>query len=887
MSKFKSFAKQGSFRDQQIQLPDKTAKIKEETARTVRGMNTAQAFLEQNQSIYLQAQKMVQGLEQANRDQNFQMETANRQAFRDQVNQDYQMQLEAEKAQAAVQQKNFESLMSFAKGATTLYSQIDQNITEKQTKANAAKAYAAGADFKTVVAIQALANNLTKAEFGQQDFIRKKIEEGGNLDAFYSLYQTRHTRGFINNIAVAQNTAYLFHGAAQQFMADFERQNDGATLDQKKQAFQVFRNEFAGNFVSADDPTKALNADLLATQVFPIMQRVETQILNSFDAAYKKEQAETVFQDTIRTLNVDFENGGVPKIMAWLTTNPSTEKFKILATWVTNRSKDTNSNVDWDEIIDDILDFEYDGVNGERTTLRTSRERAGTGEVTALAEARSEYRRAKIGEYKLQETEQNLAVDNELTAKFNEFVANGDGHLSEKEKAVLELIYQKATPGYNSAIWNEIQTMTLPARESAIQDVRLTKLANQGSLTVAEVRSVGNYKLQQKFLPIAREQEKLKGGDEFKSYLDQLKTKVTSGHPQIQHAPLAGVKNTTVVRRLHKAEREFRKLIFEDNVPPAEAFGQVYGKIDVEQKSEGGIDQNGNYTSMLAEIKSDVARGEEEVQFRLNFTSAVQTKGFFADPYKAVNAYGQDKFYEDYYAMQRGEISERIKFAAGRMFMSPVEAMNFFASGLNQPAIPLNVQAESIRQNLKPITRILRNAPFSTKEMRGRSNMIDTNLVADAPTRFGGPAKPLSSYAPQVASIVMETDDGQPGMDIFFEDKKFPAVLPGVVKEIGWQGDDQAGYGNYVVIESTDPSTGQKVDVLYSHLEMPTHLPEGSSVMPGMLIGKQGGTGSVRSADGTVASIDFLAPAPKGSTSMVPYRYFKELRERIATQLSQ
>ena len=735
MSKFKSFAKQGSFRDNQIQLPDKTAKIKEETARTVRGMNTAQAFLEENQSIYLQAQKMVQGLEQANRDQNFQMETENRQAFRDQVNQDYQLQLEAEKARAAVQQKNFESLMSFAKGATTLYSQIDQNITEKQTKANAAKAFTAGADFKTVVAIQALTNNLTKAEFGQQDFIRKKIEEGGNLEAFYSLYQTRHTRGFINNIAVAQNTAYLFHGASQQFLADFEKQNPGATLDQKKQAYQVFRNEFAGSFVSADDPTKALNADLLATQVFPIMQRVETQILNSFDAAYKQEQKETVFQDTIRTLNVDFENGGVPKVMAWLTANPSTEKFKILATWITNRSKDTNSNVDWDEVIDDILGFEYDGVNGNVTTLRTSRERAGTGEVTALVEARNEYRRSKVGEYKLQETEQNLAVETKLVAKINEFVADGDGHLSEQERAELELIYQKATPGYNSKAWNEAQTMTLPARESAAQVERLTKLANQGSLTVAEVQSVGNYKIQQQFLPVAREQEKLKGGDDFKNHIATLKAEIIKP-PNVQHAPLAGIKNTTVVRYQHQAERKYRNLIFEKNFTPEEAFGQVLKEIQVEQAREGAVDGNGNYTKMLAEMKSDVARGEEEVQFRLNFTAAAQTKGFRTDPYKAVNAYGQDKFYEDYYAMQRGEISERIKFAAGRMFMSPIEAMNYFASGLNQPAIPLNVQAENIRQNLKPITRRLHNAPYSTNDMRVRGNYINNKSLSTAPTRF-------------------------------------------------------------------------------------------------------------------------------------------------------
>ena len=888
MSKFKSFAQQGSFRDNQIRLPDQTAKIKEQTARTVQGMNTAQAFLEENQRIYLQAQKMVQGLEEANREQNFRMETENRQAFRDQVNQDYQLQLDAERAKASVEQKNFESLMSFAEGATKLYSQIDKSITEKQTKANAARAYAAGADFKTVVAIQSLSDNLTKSEFAQQDFIRQKIAEGGNVDAYYTLYQTRHTRGFINNIAVAQNTAYLFHGAAQQHMENFIKQNPQATLEEKKTAFKVFRDEYAGSFVSADDPSRSLNSDLLANQVYPIMKRAETQILQAFDAQGKKERDATILQDTIRTLNVDFENGGVPAVINWLTTNPSPDKFKTLATWVENRSKDINSNIDWDETIEQILTFEYQGVNGKPTTLRTSRERAGTGEVAALAEAQMAYRRARAGAWRMDQTEQNIAVENELVNTINQLVADGDGHLDEREMAVLEEINKKAAPGYASPAFAEAQSMTLPARQAAEQTARLTKLANQGSLTVAEVQSVSNYKIQQQFLSVAREQEKIKGGDNFKSHIATLKAEITKP-ASVQHAPLAGVKNSTVIRYQHQVEQKYRNLIFEKNFTPEEAFGQVFQEIQVEQAREGAIDNNGNYTKMLAEMKSDVARGEEEVQFRLNFTTAAQTKGFRTDAYKAVNAYGQDKFYEDYYAMQRGEISERIKFAAGRMFMSPVEAMNYFASGLGQPPIPLNVQVENIRQNLQPITRRLYYSPYSTNDMRGRGNLQNSGLIAQgaAPTRFGGPAKPLSSFAPQVASIAMEADDGQPGMDIFFEDKQFPAVLPGVVKEIGWQGDDQAGYGNYVVIESTDPATGQKVDVLYSHLEMPTHLAEGSSVMPGMIIGKQGGTGSVRSSDGTVASIDFLAPAVKGSKSMVPYRYFKELRERIATQLSQ
>ena len=53
----------------------------------------------------------------------------------------------------------------------------------------------------------------------------------------------------------------------------------------------------------------------------------------------------------------------------------------------------------------------------------------------------------------------------------------------------------------------------------------------------------------------------------------------------------------------------------------------------------------------------------------------------------------------------------------------------------------------------------------------------------------------------------------------------------------------------------------------------------------GQLVGTQGGTGNVRSADGTIASIDFLTPAPRGSGSMKPYRNYDKLRRRIAREL--
>lgn len=131
------------------------------------------------------------------------------------------------------------------------------------------------------------------------------------------------------------------------------------------------------------------------------------------------------------------------------------------------------------------------------------------------------------------------------------------------------------------------------------------------------------------------------------------------------------------------------------------------------------------------------------------------------------------------------------------------------------------------------------------------------------------------------ASVNYESSSGQPGVDLWFESKRFPAVLDGVVKDVS----REPGYGNYIVIESTDPNTGMKVDVLYAHLADGIALRPGQQIYAGDIIGTQGGTGNVRSADGTIASIDFLAPAPRGSKSIAPYSGFNRLRRWVVQQL--
>ena len=877
MSKFKSFASQGSFRDYQLQAPDEASKIKEETDRVIRGKERAQQFLEGNNALYLQAQKLAQQQEEMSRETNFQLESESRRLYRESLDRDFQIQTQNDQNRAAQQQQTFKDLSTLSQTAAKMFVDFNTKITENQTNANTVNTIVAGTTFEENLAIQGMVDSLTEAEFAQQNFIQQKVKEGKDVKALWTLYNNRNTRGFIENAGVIQNTSYSLAPYLSEVLKNLD---PDLTPDQKRlQVETAYREWIANSFKDVNG--KQLNPKLVANIGSPIFGQAYNQLMGEFDKEEAKANLEKWAQDRSAGYDVALANGGIGAV---LDKAKGREQLGYVTNWALARLK--AGTMSWQDA-EALLTHPIIDENNKETNWETKH--PSDSNIGRLREGIKEARRGLIADTALKDAEDKAQLDAKATELYNQLAA--DGSISLDDVNQLEILHRESgIPGYESTVLETARKEQDSVRYDAAAAVVLDKEAAAGTLTVARVESIKGISgaLRQKHLNIAVQQQKQRETPVYKTDVEAIKAALSQDR-RVKAAPVTGKENYSVLLMQDRYVRQYKETL-QRTRSNDEARAVTLAAIQTLLSNPKSITTEGLYADVVQQEAQFATKGEGTLENYKEFVNVLSDPDVRNNPTKLANTLGAAIVYSAYDDMQAGKPAPAIiKNGAALMGMAPIDFVNYLASGANDPnmkPITLDTQVEEIRNNMKPITRRLYNVN-RTNDTISRGNAINSGLVSEAPTRFGpGKAKPLASFAPQVSSIVMESDTGQPGMDLFFEDKKFPAVLPGVVKEINWQGNSSAGYGNYVVIESTDPATGEKVDVLYAHLAMPTHLKEGSSVVPGMVIGTQGGTGSVRSADGTIASIDFLAPAPKGSKSMDPYRFYKQLREQIAQQLS-
>lgn len=777
MSKFKSFAQQGSFRDYQLQAPDETGKIKEETARTIRGKERAQASLERQNNLYLQAQKLAQGVEENQREQNFRLETENRKAFLDALRRDNEIQTQNDKVAAAQSAETFKQLSAFSKSAFELYGQYQEVDLKRNQQENARLAYAAGADYKTVIGIQALGDNLTRSEFAQTEFMRQKLAEGGNVDALFALYERRASRAFINNIAVAQNTAHGYGIAAQQEMLRFKKENPEATIEEQKLNLKAFESEYFVNITGADG--RGLNANLMTTYVAPTMRRIQTGFESQLEKQQREEQQSIVKQNFMKQLDHAWNTGKAAGVYKYLTEKgiANAENFEMYAEWVTNKSLDFGPTGLDSKDMEALKGFQYKGVDykqtGKLTTYGESR-----GSLSDGAKFNQSYNTRIRAEKQLDQAARADRIRQADAASIefhNEKIE--DNRVTAVE--VAESVAMDAAtgiPGYESPGTIQLKKQQDSVRFESFFRADFTKKVNNGTLTFEDLNQAGvSYKLRQEFLPALEKQNLITGTQEYKDGVTAIKTAITEHRLVKAGRGASNRDHWTTEQYLNLQLQEFKKQAISLN-DVSQISKLASGRVDVitaNQEKTGFINENGHYSSAIAETEEQ-AKDYRAMQFEDGKFIEGRLKSNFSDPAVAVNVYGQNNFYEDYYPMQRGQITSRLRRRAAQMGMSPLAAINFLASGVGQPAVAEDAAVQALMEKVAPLQRLLNVYRTEARYDRAMYKMNGGN----APTRFDQPMPP----GVQGLAALVSSGEGSPTS--MFPGENYPEMLDMSISEV-------------------------------------------------------------------------------------------------------
>ena len=136
MSKYKKMASEGNFSANQLKVPNEVPKIVEQTQRKVAALKENANFELKNREIFLRAQQFAQQQEELNREQNFKLETENRQAFIDVEKRNMDTKLKENEAQAKQRGKVFADLAAFSNTAVQVGQAIDQKMLSDRQKSS-------------------------------------------------------------------------------------------------------------------------------------------------------------------------------------------------------------------------------------------------------------------------------------------------------------------------------------------------------------------------------------------------------------------------------------------------------------------------------------------------------------------------------------------------------------------------------------------------------------------------------------------------------------------------------------------------------------------------------------------------------------------------------
>lgn len=730
MAQYKSFASQGSFSDFQMTSPDQSAKIEREAQRQIRGMERAQAFTERNRSIYEQAMKQAQATEQTIRDQNFKSEADYRRAYREAEAKNYQIEIENDANAAKQKHQTYKNLSEFSQTAFKLFGTIDETVKKAELGVKHKLALDAGLDLEDLKSLRGIEDKLSQSQFNQLAFIQQKVKDGASatqIAALYEIFKRSGSNQWYEMKSLYQNSVTGHAVFIQEGMQEMFADGATPTAEQIQARIESLNAQYIETKFAGARPEI-----LESSGVYSTIRQNSNSVINSFYKQSAKEREENIKSDFLVSLNTDFlSSGRSPQtVVDKLNANPSAETRKNILGWAKQAVISGGISIDEAQA---ILDGKIVVGNNETTI---SKQFNGFPEVTDLAEAikvKNSRNRTEAAQYR---ADQALEANAKAVDFLNEALKTNGGFLSDTDiETARESLLQNG--GDQSAIepflglTGDAQTSKLvdntwesqyertgepPTIEQIYSYTKLDANTRNKWLQIRNARD--------KMLPDLREHEK--------AIRDQVKAA-----PQIQALGSATASGTVAMMQTRMVQK-FKRLL--KTTDPAAARAIVIEEIQKIQADPKAFDAQGNYASIMSEIRSDSVRARVDAKALNDSIAIILKQPKTRRDFKALStAMGASTVYSNLDALNSGQkTSALFNNVAAKLKITPYELGVTLAkaNGLQAVKPPIPDWDNLVQQATKnKKASYIRNTYREVLERTQRANVIDNRSGATAPVR--------------------------------------------------------------------------------------------------------------------------------------------------------
>ena len=204
MSKYRSYARQGSF--DPLQVPDASQKINAETKRRLDYMRDAQQITQDNQRVVRTSMERQASADSAALQQEFQANMANMAAERDQAMQTYELEnarMEAENARTADTMRMIGELSSSAMKA---YQTFDATQTENRKEAYSTFVNQFGVTVAEQTAVNKIDFSMSMADLQNQTIVQELMGRGASIDELRRAQQLGSAKKYTDRKGLILNT---------------------------------------------------------------------------------------------------------------------------------------------------------------------------------------------------------------------------------------------------------------------------------------------------------------------------------------------------------------------------------------------------------------------------------------------------------------------------------------------------------------------------------------------------------------------------------------------------------------------------------------------------------------------------------------------------------